>query len=136
MGKLDDMYFKNLFKFTPGLLDESIGHHEYGIRVYKNNYMYQNIEQTMQRIIEAGIPEAHLKFIMDTVLYSQPQEPYEPKVFGLKDLEFGFVVWLCACFFAITVFVIEWIWPKFVKFVRNLVGRMIILNFVRRHWLL
>lgn len=61
----------------------------------------------MQWLIVAGIPQQHFRFVLETALWRVDPSPPEPQVFGMKDLEFGFVTWLVTCGISIVVFVME-----------------------------
>lgn len=131
-GKIDYRNLRSLFRRIPGVLEEKFADPEFGIRVSKNNFMYHNIEDTMRWLIQSGIPKFHINFITDTALWCLDDDPYQPKVFSLKNLEFGFVTWLGTCVASIFIFILEisycrikiWIWnyfisPHFLNFLAN-----------------
>lgn len=96
-----------IFKVKPDLLQQTITTELNGIRVYKNNFIYNHIEDVMHWIIPAGIPQKHIKFVFETALWRVDPLPPAPQVFGMKDLEFGFVTWLKACGISIAIFGLE-----------------------------
>lgn len=104
--------------YVPDLLVETVNVHEYGLRVNKNNFMFQNMDKTMLWIIQGGIPEYFVKFVTETAFWYRGDDPYEPKVFSLKDLEFGFVTWLVTCAIAIVIFLLE----VFCEKIKTLIG--------------
>ena len=92
---------------------------------------------TMICLIEAGIPQYHLNYLMDFDMMPLPETPSEPSIFSISDLEFGFVTWLIACGISIGAFIAELLW-YFMKndgrrLMHNFCILVVILQFVRTH---
>jgi hypothetical protein len=65
-------------------------------------------KKTMMKIIPTGIPQ-HISKVFnraDKYKNEKPQES-EPFVLSLKDLDFGFLLWIASCTIPISVFVLE-----------------------------
>lgn len=99
-----------------------------GMNVYQNNHAYWLMEDTMRKLIPAGIPQYLRRFVLSFFVRETKNHEFKiPKVFSLKDLEFGFVTWLITCFIAIFVFLIEMIW----YYGRSFFGIFAIINFFK-----
>lgn len=130
LSNIDFKTWTSYFMYKPDLLEEPITTESYGIRMYKNNYMYRHVEDVMQYLIAAGIPQFHDRFFVETGLWRVEPTPDIAYVFRTEDLSFGFVIWLVTCAIATIVFILEvcWTWTK--KFVRAMVGLREVLRFV------
>lgn len=73
----------------------------------KHNHAFWLIEDIMQILIPAGIPQWTRKFIYDVLFREFMANEDEPKVFSVEDLKFGFVIWGAACVISLAAFVGE-----------------------------
>jgi len=71
-----------------------------GITIPRNNFLHQSIEDTMQLLIPAGIPQ-HLWKYHYQYFYQIPQynetHVKAPHVLTWSELSFGFVLWFGSC---------------------------------------
>ena len=96
------------FKKAPRMLNQRFSSILKGVATYRNNHAYWLIEDTMQILIQAGIPQYIKKSMFIQFFKAIPQPVVKvPKVFSIDDLRFCFVVWLITCSVAIGVFLIE-----------------------------
>jgi hypothetical protein len=102
----DARVIRGVAAIAPKILKQSIVTRVHGLALFRNNFMYKSTEKIMRVIIEAGIPQYYRNFALDVYFYERIAEN-SPQVFGIEDLHFGFVVWLCACGVSIAVFIIE-----------------------------
>lgn len=125
--KIDHKVIKSYTADAPKLMKESISFEPFGACTYPNNFAFKLIDDTMSRLVEAGIPQFHFNYLMNFDLRSLLVPSWEPSVFNLSDLEFGFVTWLIACGISIGVFTAELVW-HFVSFkLRQMLNGMIFL---------
>lgn len=110
---LTDADYKTIqteFDSPPNLLYERVKLPPYGVCTHQNNFAFHFIDKIMIRLIEAGLPQ----YMYDTLLNHDMKvlhaEEKGPSVFGLGDLEFGFMVWLGACSVSLGVFACEILW--------------------------
>ena len=105
-----------------------------GVATYRNNHAYWLIEDTMRILIQAGIPQYVKNYIFE-VYFREIQESKEkiPKVFGIDDLDYGFIVWLIACSIAVAGFVVELLWFYLRKGVKNFLGLYCLVRLISRH---
>jgi hypothetical protein len=91
---------------------------------FPNHFMFQVINEVMEKIIPAGIPQYWYslqkweRYIKTRVKIRSLEEL---KSLSLDDDGFGFVIWLVACGVSSAVFLVEmlsWPWVK-VKWARN-----------------
>lgn len=99
-----------------------------GIGTNHNNHAFWLIEDTMQILISAGIPQWYRKFIFEVLFWDVRHEEKEPKKFGFDDLAFGFVIWGVACLVTIVVFMMELIWFYLRKLILNLAGIFVLMK--------
>lgn len=79
----------------------------FGVSVMKNNFIYRVTEEVMSDLVVGGIPQNLLNYIETVVFRPSAPEPKDLKKFEIKDLEFGFVIYLQCCAASIIVFLIE-----------------------------
>jgi hypothetical protein len=97
-----------------------------GIDFPRNHKLYTNFNRKIQQLIESGITEKYKnehKKIFDPKFYEKPRLPHkkylettwrksfinEPKVLTMKDLEFGFAIWLGSLTLPLIGFILEWL---------------------------
>ncbi|KAG5672233.1 hypothetical protein PVAND_002375 [Polypedilum vanderplanki] len=90
-----------------------------GISFFNQNFFYFITENMIQRIIPFGIVEHSFKFHVDYLTLHDEPEKFGPQILTLKDLSYGFNIWLIAISIAILSFFGEVIIFKFKKFLRN-----------------
>lgn len=76
---------------------------------YRNNFAFKVTDYVMSYLCQGGIAQYMQSKIVFNKIPSQEDEP-TPSVFGLKDLEFGFIIWLIACSASVIFFLIEIFW--------------------------
>jgi hypothetical protein len=72
--------------------------------------MFWFVENTMRRLIPAGIPQYSRKIIYDSFSKGKGDESGGAQVFSFGDLKFGFIIWAGACLIALVAFVAELIY--------------------------
>lgn len=115
--------FKHNFPEVPGILEEKLKFLK-GVGTWKNNHAFWLVEETMQKLISAGIPQWYRKYIFEVLLRDARHEESESKVFGFEDLEFEFVIWGVACLMTIFVFFMELVW----FYAREYVGLYVVMR--------
>jgi hypothetical protein len=109
------------------LLSEPYQEQFCGVKFPRNHRLYPNFNHKITQLYEAGIIEKYIKDHTENVLnpkwYEKPKLPHkkylettwrksfidEPKVLTMKDLEFGFVIWLGALVLPVIGFILEWL---------------------------
>lgn len=99
----------------------------------KNSFLYQILNQMLEKIVPAGIPQYLVEF-HEFNLYGKfvPSIVNGPTVLTVEDLAHGFVLWLGACGVSCVGFLLELIWFYVVIYVRHLLGLLILLTFLKR----
>jgi hypothetical protein len=95
------------------LLPETLMTKPIGLAVDKNHFLFDLIEDTLQRILAAGIPQ-HSSEFHKWVLYRRntASSNSDSKPFTLKDVDIAFNLWFITCGISIFVFVCEFVWVK------------------------
>lgn len=116
------------------ILNEILATVQIGLAVDKNHFLFDLIEDTLQKIIPFGLVN-HFIDLHKWILYRQDKDvsESEPKVLAIQDLSFGFVVWLISCIFAIAGFIYEISKFKGRRSIKELSGLIAILLFLRQH---
>lgn len=78
-----------------------------GVGVMRNNFIYDVTEDVIKLLIQGGIVQNFVKYIENVIFKPFQDEGEEKKPFALKDLEFGFVIYLVACAISLSVLVLE-----------------------------
>ena len=118
---------------VPKMIRESKLLEPYSACTYPDNFAFKLIEKTMFRLVEAGIPQYHYDFLVNFEFKVLTDPEWEPSIFSLSDLEFGFVTWLISCGFAIGIFLAQLLYVFLKREARNLSALFAILQFVRHH---
>jgi hypothetical protein len=96
----NDRIFLNLFwkhLYTPrDILKERLLAIPIGFSFRKNHYLYQIIDENVQHLVSGGIVDHLYKFHERDCLTPYEYVEWEPYVFSLDDLLFGFFIWLAA----------------------------------------
>lgn len=122
--KNDYKAIKSLESNVPNLLRETVALEPFAPCTFPKNFIFRLMDDTMTRLITAGIPQYHFNYLMDFDLKPLPEQLSEPSIFSLYDLEFGFVTWLIACGVSIGAFMAELLW-----FLVKFEGRRLMHNF-------
>ena len=118
---------KNFFKNAPRKAKQQLIVYQLGVSVMKNNFLFQVTDGTMNALVENGIPQHFLDYIVKVILRAIPPEPNAPKRFSFGDLEFGFVIFLVCCKVSIFAFTAE-IVIFYLKEFCGLIGFLIFFN--------
>lgn len=128
----DHRALTTVFKNVAKLIKQQVKDNALGIGVSRNHFIYPLLENTMTPVLEAGIPQYFIDFMLKFYMKVIEDDPKEPKVFSINDLYFGFVVWISSCSIALAAFIIELVWhyskKKFKEFngifhIRRFLGR-------------
>ena len=89
-------------------LDQTLYSTHIGYAVYRNNFIFDLLQNVTQQLIPAGIPQ-HLAKLYQWIIFKTHQEIVykSPSVLTLEDLRTGFLLWIVACCITIVVFVFE-----------------------------
>lgn len=98
-----------------------------GVSTTKNNFIFGITEEVIRDLNTGGIMQHFVKYIEEFIFRPRKHpEPYEPEVFSVERLEFGFVIWLVTCAVAIFAFLAELI----IFNVSNLIGLRALLRHI------
>lgn len=81
------------------------------LAMYQSSFYFRMIEQTMNRLIDTGV----INYLVDGILKEKlniKRSKDFPKVLNLKDLSFGFIIWIGFCCISILSFAIEILFSK------------------------
>jgi hypothetical protein len=114
MIEKDHRALRTVFKNLPKLISQQYKDQPLGIGVSRNNFIYSLLEKALTPLVEAGIPQYFLDFMLKFYMKVIEEDPSEPKVFSVDDLSFGFIVWVLTCGISIAAFILEvsWVWAK------------------------
>jgi hypothetical protein len=120
-------------------LHETLLTRSVGLATTRNHILFDLVEDVLQHTISTGIPQQMDKYYDNIILKVEPKfVEDEPKVLTLKDLAFGFNIWLIAIALSITVFVLELIHfqfkIKFRRYLRHFLGKLFVFMLTRQ-WL-
>jgi hypothetical protein len=87
------------------------------IGTVNSNFLAQFVKETFSLLLQNGIVQ-HFLEREENIYTRNVKEPSKPKVFTLKDLAFGFEIWLISCGISTFVFLVE----IFVFLVRSSIG--------------
>jgi hypothetical protein len=115
------------------LLQESLLTRQVRLALSKDNIIYDLIENTLQRILAAGIPQ-HSAEYHKWVLYRRnaADEIDEPKPFVLDDVFFAIALWLITLEASIVVFFGEVLWVRGRKCGREFLGLILFMVLLNR----
>lgn len=131
----EDSYniLKNYYGDMPRKINNDLYSLIKGIGVWRNNHAYWLMEDTLRKIIPAGIPQYVRKKAFGFFFKEANQQKTKiPQVLTVNDLKFGFVTWLITCLIAICAFVIELVWFYGVKGFRLTLGLFCLLKNLRK----
>lgn len=103
-----------------------------GILILQNNMMFEHLNYFLDLLIPSGIPQHLLDFgLFTTYNHVHYAVVDSRKVLSLEILEFGFVLWLAACFISLIVFLCEarMLWLR--RKLRKLIGLIDFLRILR-----
>jgi hypothetical protein len=112
MSKSGYNLMKHLHNCSGIFLEEKLITRPAGIETFKNDFLYQTAEDVLQHTISAGIPQHMVKYHDGITLKIEPEinDDEGPKVLALKDLAFGFNIWLIVVGISLLVFILEWVY--------------------------
>jgi hypothetical protein len=105
--ELDVKLYRSVFENVPKTIKEIINPTPQSICVQSNNFFNKLNREVMNKLISGGVIQHYLKYFFDFLLKPRPESKEGPKVFGVEDLKFGFIIWLFSCCIATSVFVME-----------------------------
>ncbi|KAG5671924.1 hypothetical protein PVAND_002092 [Polypedilum vanderplanki] len=119
--------FNSLCKCTNLLLQETLFTKQVGLAIEKEHFLYNLIEETLQKIIPFGISQ-HSADYHKWVLYRgyKEVEKDEPSSYSLADLSFVFILWTITCGISFFVFCYEFLSVKFKHHSRELLGLILL----------
>jgi hypothetical protein len=98
----------------------------------KNNFMVNHFDGIQMQLLETGFGKYHIEFAKWLNLKPHVEEKVDSRrIFALKDLEYGFVLWLAACFVSFLVFVYEINSLRLRRKLRVLIGLIDFLRLLR-----
>jgi hypothetical protein len=98
----------------------------------KNNFMISHFEGIQTQLLETGFGKYHAQYAKWLDIKPHVEEKVDSRsIFALKDLEYGFVLWLAACFVSCLVFVYEINSLRLRKKLRVLIGLIDFLKLLR-----
>jgi hypothetical protein len=120
----------------PDILKEHLLTLSTGFRMPRNHFMYHLTDDVVQNLLAAGILNFFKQFHVYACIKYYKEPEWEPKVFALDDLLFGFYIWLAACAVSLTVMALEWTWfhgkRTTIRIIKNTIGLWIIIAKLRR----
>jgi hypothetical protein len=81
----------------------------------RNNFIYGLTDDVMSKLVENGIPQHFLQYILQVLPRKLPSAGNEPRKFSVEDLKFGFFIHMSLCAISLIVFILEVV----LKFVRK-----------------
>lgn len=112
-----------------------------GLGLPKNSILSDLMQDVTLKLFEAGILQ-HLKKLRHELAYPiNPEEPEDNRrVFSMKDLGYGFEIWLIACGVSTAAFLIEllvyWMpkmWGEIFEFTRMIIELITLLRWLSQH---
>ena len=138
---MQDTFFDSIHFSTNGIqgiyLKQKLFSYPIGFGAFKNHFMNELIEDTLQLMIPAGIPQylfEHHKWLKFGRVHVNKKGG--PNVLSIDDLSFGFVLWAVACGLAVIVFCAELfgLWLKLA--IDRIIGLLFFWNIFKRRFLL
>ncbi|KAL7012205.1 hypothetical protein ACKWTF_014687 [Chironomus riparius] len=113
--------FREKCNCLPKVLKQTLLTYQNGIAMLKNNFLFKQTEEVVQRFIEMGIMQ-HL-YEYHVWVCNRPViaiDENKPKILTMDDLEFGFTIWIAVICASILGFLFEIVrfWIK--KLIRKL----------------
>jgi hypothetical protein len=90
---------KEILLVTPG-----------GFRFPRNHFIFRFIDESIKNLISGGIVDHLIDYHERNCETAINENEWEPYVFKLDDLLFGFYIWLGSCAVSLTVMALEWVW--------------------------
>lgn len=121
--------FNTTYKRSLTIMQKEKLSNSFGLVMVRNAPIFNHVNRILDRLIPSGIAKHLIEYGSWHLSRPLPHEFIDPrKILSMSDLEFGFVIWLVACFASFLVFVYErcgsWIDRK----CRNL---LVIIDFVK-----
>ena len=130
VSKVDHRVIKTFERKVPKLMKQTILLTPFGCCTYPDNFAFKLIDNTMPRLREAGILQYHFNYLVNFELKPLLDPEWEPIVFSVSNLEFGFVTWLISCGIAVGIFTAQLLWCYAKREVQNFCVLFAILAFV------
>jgi hypothetical protein len=115
------------------ILKETIIPIQMGFSFPKNHFLFHATNDAVQRCLDSGIIQSKKQFYFEFCTPAEiDPEIFEPKVFRLQDLAFGFVVWLTSVLIAIVIGILEvlcfYLKKKVICVIKNCIGLYYIMD--------
>lgn len=129
-----------ILHLNPQKLKEKLISTTTGIATVRDSFMYPLMEEVVQRLYSAGIPQQreklHIFFNVRREVQPEKEIPLGLKSFSTEDLSYGFEIWLIASGISVLVFMAEigwklcfYLWVEFKEYV----GLAFVVNFLRTY---
>lgn len=116
----------------PKIIEETIDFGSYGVCVSRNTFAFNIITHVTNNLVEFGIIQNLNDFFINHMIRPLADDPSEPSVFNIWDLEFGFITWLIACGISVFAFFLELLISRIRKMIENLVEFLLLLFIFKR----
>jgi hypothetical protein len=101
-----------------------------GFMFLKNHFMFHLIDENISKLVSSGIIDHLFEQIKGNCSTPFIEDEWEPYVFVLNDLLFGFYIWLVACGFCLTVMTLELSWFYTKLMILNVVQSMVSMHYI------
>lgn len=127
------LLYESIGKMSGAELQEEFLTIQIGLALPNNHFMYELLEESIRLLMPSGVLRHDRDFYKSSVCYKTINEIFikRPKILSINDLEFGFVIWLVACGFSITAFVIEVSYVYLKYTIMQITGLIYLLNFIK-----
>lgn len=94
------------------LLKENLYSYMTGYAIERNHFLYELVDEIVQRLVTGGVLEYSIQYylyadLLSFNVYHHLDYLEESKVLTVKDLSYGFTLWIAACFLSYLVFLLE-----------------------------
>lgn len=134
---MQDTFFDYLHYTSKGIqgicLKQKLFSYPIGFGTFKNHFMNALIEDTLQLMIPAGIPQylfEHHRWLKFGKVHVNRK--VGPNVLSVDDLSFGFVVWVCCCGISAIIFCVELCGPLLKVVVDKFIGLIVFASFLKK----
>ncbi|KAG5671926.1 hypothetical protein PVAND_002094 [Polypedilum vanderplanki] len=114
--------FNNLCKCSSLFLAQILWKQQIGLTIDKDHFLFDQVEETLQKIIPFGIPNHFVEYHKWVLYKSVVSEKISSKAFSFHDISIGFIIWIITCSFAFLCFVCEVLWVKFKFYGKEFLG--------------
>lgn len=131
---IDYTLMRSIIDSPPNIMNEKFTLGCYSLCARTLNFATQLTADVMLKLVPTGIPQHFFNYMMEFEFRPLKAPPKELIVLSVKDLEFGFVVWLIACAISIFAFTLELIWylltVKITKIIKDFIALIWLLKFI------